>query len=258
MHNLFSFQRFGRLFRKHTAEHLREYLMGAAVLFGAMLVVMGGLSYLNSGSMNTSVQTMFFALFLLGAGAFFTSTIFQQFGFKNRAIAALCLPASTLEKYLVGWIYSFVLFLLVYVPVFYLANSIVLLLFNTPSGYHEAMDLFDPQDQPYTILYAYAVLHAVMLVGAIFFEKAQFVKTGFVVFGVLGVLTLVNFQVLKTMFGAELVTTLPFTGANFRTMNSFYRVDLPETQMQWIGLVFVVLTVLFWTVAYARLREKQV
>ena len=258
MHNLFSFRRFGRLFRKHTAEHLREYLMGVGVLFGVMLAVMGMSSYLQNGSMNASVQMISFILFLLGAGTFFTSTVFQQFGSKNRAIAALCLPASTLEKYLVGWLYSFVLFLLVYVVVFYLANGIVLLLFNTPDNYHEAVSLFDPEYQPYTGFYTYAVLHAVMLVGAIYFEKAHFVKTGFVVFGVLAVVLPLNYRVVKAMLGDDLVTTLPFGNANFRTPQSFYSVALPEAQMQWVGLVFAVLTLLFWAVAYTRMREKQV
>ncbi|UOR04121.1 hypothetical protein MUN82_14350 [Hymenobacter aerilatus] len=258
MHNLFSFQRFGRLFRKHTAEHLREYLMGAAVLFGGILVLMLALSLLQGGSMNADVQTIFFVVFLLGAGTFFTSTIFQQFGSKNRAIAAFCLPASTLEKYLVGWLYSFVLFVLVYVPVFYLANGIVLLLFNTQENYHEAVGLFSAEHRPYSAFYIYAALHAVTLVGAIAFEKAHFVKTAFVFFGMLGVLTVLNFQVLKTVFGQELALSFPFNDLRFSTPHSFYTVGLPDNQTQWVGLVFAVLTGLFWAAAYARLREKQV
>jgi len=258
MHNLFSFQRFGRLFRKHTAEHLREYLMGVAVLFGIMLVVMGMMSYLQNGSMNASMQTMAFTFFLLGAGAYFTGTIFQQFGPKNQAIAALCLPASSFEKYLVGWLYSFVLFLLVYVPMFYLADEILLLLFNTPENYHEAVGLFAPEQKTYAGIFFYAMLHAVTLVGAISFEKEQLRNTGFVTLAFLGIASLLNFRVLKALFGQELIMSFPFSDLRFSTTHSFYTVGLPEAQSQWVGLVFALLTVLFWTAAYARLREKQV
>lgn len=258
MHNLFSFQRFGRLFRKHTAEHLREYLTGTVVLFGGLLAVMGAFSYLQSGSMPLSFQMGIFIMGMLITGGFFTSTIFKQFGAKNQAIAALCLPASSFEKYLVGWLYSFVLFLLVYVGVFYLADEIVLLLSNTTENYHETIDLFSAEEKPYVGFLLYAMLHSVMLIGAIFFEKEHYRNTGFVALSFIGIVSLLNFRVLKALFGQELVMSFPFSDLRFSTAHSFYTVGLPDEQAQWVGLVFAMLTGLCWAAAYARLREKQV
>ena len=99
MNQFFSLSRFGRLLRKHTTENLASYALGAAVLLGGMLVVMGFVAYVGGGIGRTG-QAVLFILFLMGAGSFFTSTVLGQFGSGSRAALALTLPASQFEKYL--------------------------------------------------------------------------------------------------------------------------------------------------------------
>ena len=65
----FSFPRFARLLGRHTAEHLRGYLLTAAVGLGGMVLVMGFVTYLSHRALEPAVQQVFFVLFLLGGAA---------------------------------------------------------------------------------------------------------------------------------------------------------------------------------------------
>ena len=93
MSQSFNFVRFGRLFRKHTAEHLRGYLLATAVLLGGIGLVLGYVAYLNTQAMSASVQGMVFIMGLLSSGVFFTSTVLAPFGPPRQATPALLLPA---------------------------------------------------------------------------------------------------------------------------------------------------------------------
>src|SRR5437868_12091396 len=106
MSNFFSLQRFSRLFIKHTAEHYRIYLMSVAVLAGVILLGGSFLFFVIPEPPDPGLQTAIFIILMLMAGTMFTSTVFSDFGNKNKAMAALTLPATAFEKFLVGWIYS--------------------------------------------------------------------------------------------------------------------------------------------------------
>lgn len=259
MNNLFSLTRFGRLFQKHTAEHWKSYLMGAGVLAGALLVVIGFIAYLNGGPPSPSAQSIFFVLFLLGAGFLFTSSIFVDFGEKSRAIAALSLPASHLEKYVVGWLYSYLFFVLAYTGIFFLVDGLLLSIMRNGEQPAAMLNLFSPEEKTYGVFLLFAALHGVALWGSIFFEKLAFIKTAVAFFVVLLVVTFLNFQVMKSLLGTELRASLPFLGVSFiENQHTFYRVQLPDTQQNGvIGVVLLALTLLLWLAAYARLREKQ-
>ncbi len=124
MKKTFSLNRFGRLFKKHTKEHYRNYLMSIAVLVGVMILGGSFLVYMADVQLDKNIQTFLFFTIMLLAGTIFTSSVFADLGEKKKAIAWLTLPASHFEKYLVAWIYSFLLFIIVYTLIFYLAISL--------------------------------------------------------------------------------------------------------------------------------------
>src|SRR5262249_36558983 len=130
MRDFFSFSRFRRLFIKHTAEHYRTYLMSIAVLAGVLLLGGSFVFYVIPEPPDPGFQEAVFVLLMVFGGTLFTSTIFSDYGDKRKAIPALTLPATAFEKFLVGWLYSYPIFLLVYVGVFYLA------LYGLSSGRH--------------------------------------------------------------------------------------------------------------------------
>src|ERR1700761_2132190 len=98
MSEVFSFTRFRRLFAKHTVEHYRTYLMSIAVLGGVLVLGGSFVFYMVPDPPVPAAQTAMFVVLFLISGALFTSTVFSDYGEKNKAIPALTLPATTLEK----------------------------------------------------------------------------------------------------------------------------------------------------------------
>jgi len=169
MSQIFSFKRFGMLFKKHTAENYRSYAMMLFVLTGIMTAVIGIINYKAPEPMNMKTQIAFFMGFFIAAGAIFTSNIFNNLGDKKKTIASLTLPASSFEKFLVGWVYSFVFFQIVFVAVYYAIVGTVIGLGHWPAGTAPILDVFSTEDKFYTIFVIYAFLHGIVIYGAIYY-----------------------------------------------------------------------------------------
>ncbi len=252
----FDWTRFGRLLRKHTAEHWRSYLMSAAVLVGGVGAVLGGLTYLNSRPLYPAVQLVLFTYGLLAAGAMFTASVFAAVGDPRRAAPALLLPASHLEKYLVAWLYSLPVFLVVYTAVFLGVDALTLQL--GPAGYpRQLLDFTAEPAELVRMLLGYALLHAAALWGAIYFERQHVIKTAFAVFGVLGALALANFQVLKQVLTPDIMPALPFGDVRIAAGGQHLELALPAGHGLLLALLALALAGLLWLGAYARLTEKQ-
>lgn len=249
MNQYFNLTRFGRLLRKHTVEHFNSYALGAGVLLGGMLAVMGFLAYVQGG-LGHGQQAILFILFLLAAGTFFTTTVLAEYGVGSRAALALMLPASQFEKYLVAWLVSLPVFFAVFIADFYLVDWLVISL----SREADTVANVFTADVLGSLLLVYLILHGIALWGSIMFRQQQFIRTGFSLFAVAVGLSIVNYQVLKAVIGPEFRMTLPFTAIN---MNNGPSVSLTEAQSQPLLLPLLILVPLLWAAAYARLTEKQ-
>jgi hypothetical protein len=247
--------RFGRLLRKHTTEHLPSYAMSTAVLAGGVLVVLGALTYLTRRPLQSDLQAILFLFGLLAAGAVFTSSVFTELGQPRGAAPALLLPASHFEKYLVAWLYSLPIFVVVYTEVFMAMNFLVLQLGNQGHPYemynfsHSAKEWAEP-------LLSYVLLHSIALWGAIYFQKLHVIKTAFLVLGVITLLVVGNNWFLKALLGSD-VWGPPFGDATVRAGHETYSLAWPLSQPTMI-LLPLVLALLLWGAAYARLTEKQI
>lgn len=257
VNQVFSLPRFGRLFSRHTAEHWSSYAMAAAVLAGLLALLLGITAYQLGGTIPVGPQGGFFTLFMVLAGTMFTSNVFAQFGERRQATVALLLPASHLEKYLVAWLYSLPLFLLVFTGVFYLVDAAVLYAGAGPGQQPEFFNVVATDGRASNLFWTLALLHGAWLWGAIYFEKTHFIKTGFGVFVLLGALVFVNFQALKGLLGAQIRFAPPFSGAMLVENGQDYSLTLPAAQTAWLGLVPVTLAALLWLAAYFRVTEKQ-
>ncbi|MGI4884394.1 MAG: hypothetical protein ACRYFR_05480 [Janthinobacterium lividum] len=254
MNQLFNFSRFRRLFSRHTAEFLPSYAMATAVLAGGIGLVLGFVVYMNV--LNPNIQGMLFMLGLLASGALFTAGIFAQYGAPKQATVALTLPASQLEKYLVGWVYSFLVFSVVYTACYYLVDWLMVSVDDWYGRPKELFSLFDAQ-KIYEAYFYYAALHAGALWGAIYFEKSHFIKTAFGALVLAVVLVAANYQVVKAFVGESLQMASPFSGITLNDATGFYRVSLPDAQAQWYVLLPLALAALLWRATYLRLTEKQ-
>jgi hypothetical protein len=255
MSQYFNMTRFGRLLRKHLAEHFTSYAVGVAALFVVTALVLSGAAHLITGSFQETEQAAFFTLLLLATGAFFASTIFRPLGHGRQAAEFLTLPASHLEKYLVAWLVSGPLFILVYVPVFYAADWLVLQATATPEA--PGLQLFSLfASKPVVmkwLLLVYPLVHGLALYGSIFFRRAQFAKTVGVSFAGLLLLSVANKQAVAGLLGGKLYQAVPFGAAVIDKAV----LNLPDTRLPWLALVPLAMAVLLWAAAYARLTEKQ-
>lgn len=258
MNNTFSFKRFAMLFKKHTMEHSQMYLMAAGVLTGLMFIILGFMAYTNGGQLPPGVQTVVFIIFLLFAGSVFTSLSFADLGNKRKAIAVLTLPASHFEKYLVVWVYSFIIFQVVFIGIFYLADGIVLGLCSSATNHVQMLGLFDDRYDPYAAFIIYGLLHAFAFLGAVYFEKMHFIKTSFVFFAILIATVSLNQPILNLMVDRELLRNMPFGGLRFMEHDRYYNVEQPMNFNYYHVVVVAITALLLWTSAFFRLKEKEV
>jgi hypothetical protein len=259
MNEIFSFSRFRRLFVKLTAEHYRTYLMSIAVLTGVLLLGGSFVFYMIPDPPDPGLQAAIFIMLGLLAGTFFTSTVFSDYGEKTKAIPALILPATALEKFLVGWLYSYPIFLVVYTGVFYIALY-GLSHFRHWGGNQHFYPLSLRQNGMDVVLVMYSILHALSLFGAIFFRKLHFIKSAFAFFISLAVIILLNTLLLKIMTGLEFLRlAIPFGALEFSLPHRYYSIYInnSDTTKMIVDLLILV-TVLVWVASYFRLKEKQV
>jgi len=259
MKNQFSLKRFGMLFQKHTSENYKSYLLSAGVLTGIMFLIMSFATYTVLGRpMNPDQQMLMFVLFLFAAGTIFTSTIFASLGDKRKAIALLTLPATHLEKYLVSWFYSFVVFLIVYTGIFYLVNTSVLHLFKQAEEEIRLYNIFADQERFFEFFFAITFLHSLAFLGSVWFEKVQFIKTAFSFLLFILILQLLNYQILEWLLGQDLEFATLFGNVAFRQNNEMTFIKISEKQEYLRDLMLLVLGFILWASTYFRLKEKQV
>lgn len=256
MNKTFSIHRFGRLFKKHSKEHYRNYLMSVGVLVGVMLLGGGFLVYMADVQLDKNLQTFFFFTIMLLSGTIFTSSVFADLGERKKAIAWLVLPASHFEKYLVAWIYSFLLFIIVYTMIFYLALFTALNIQHVHTHRTVILNIFEKQILQMYLVFAF--LHAIAFFGAVYFEKLHFIKTGFAFFIIIAVLILLNKGLLSIFFGRPVDASPPFSNVRFAESGQMVDIKIERQNAPYILYLFIILTFIFWVAAYFRLKEKQV
>ena len=258
MNNTFDIKRFCMLFKKHTLENSKTYLLSAGVLTGLMFIFLGFNSYSSNGHLLMYVQIPFFIFMLLIAGSIFTSIVFTELGDKSKAIPTLMLPASHFEKYLVSWLYSYVIFQLVYVGVFYLTASIVVNMGHHELEVDKVINVFDWQkNECWYAFVAYGFIHAFAFFGAIFFKKLHFIKTAMAFFAGLVLLTLVNKPIVSALIPGD-VKSIPFQRLDIYEHDRYFNIRASDGMMNISLCVLALVVLLLWAATYLRVKEKEV
>jgi hypothetical protein len=260
MNNIFNMQRFLGLLIKQTRENYKTYLLSLAVMAGILSILMGFAVYANEGVLPIRMQSAFFINFLLFSGAIFTSMIFSDLGDKKKAIPVLTLPVSNFERYLVGWLYSFVIFQVVFVITFYLIDFILISVGSTDLLIKNSLLGTTGEDTELKMAFTvYVFIHAITFLGAIYFERMHFIKTAFVFFIFVIALFLLDQPFTQMMYDKmEGVKGIPFVGVNIRTQQSTYMITPDNGTNMVNGFMALAVTFLLWTAAFFKLKEKQV
>jgi hypothetical protein len=230
--------------------------MGLTVLLGVLLVGGSFLVYLIPAPIDINMQTLLFSTIYFLAGTIFTSIIFADLSDKKKAIGYLTLPASHFEKFIIGWLFSYVIFSLIFTGCFYLVLMLLLNLKHWPNQHTEVFNVFA---EPMTLLFVvFTLLHSIAMWGAVFFEKLHFIKTAFCFFIGIVVLTLMNTWFLEKLTGREVRTASPFSNIVFLENNR--SVVVAGIRQNDILVVYVIIigAMILWAAAYFRIKEKQV
>ncbi|MES1220993.1 MAG: hypothetical protein ABUT20_36170 [Bacteroidota bacterium] len=257
MNNIFSVRRFARLFYKHSTENYKSYGMAIVVLLGIMILGAAFMVYLVDMPLDENVQSVLFMAILLLSGTIFTSTVFADLGDARKSIPWLTLPATHFEKYMVAWIYTVLIFLLIYTSAFYAVLVVAVHVRSFPGYTPRILNIFrSPVIQVFLL---YAFLHGVAFWGAIFFKKLHFIKTAFAFFILFGLLVGFNKIIFSIMFGSNAATTPPFGSARLYEKGGYTDIGISRmTQGNIMFGLLVLLAILFWFAAFYRLKEKQV
>lgn len=260
MNNTFDLQRFGLLLSKHTKENGRTYLLSLAVLAAILCTFLTFVTYAGDGYLGPHLQATFYLVFKVLSGAMFTSIVFSAYGDKKKSIPLFTLPVSNLERYLVGWIYSYVIFQVLYTLCFYLVDFAVLSIANLTSVQkNEVVNIITVEDSKfYPGLMIFTFIHSVFFLGAIFFRNLHFIKTGFVFFGgVLGVI-LINAPLLRLIFGGQAQFSPPFDSIRIMESENGMSLDPAPGSEFYLWILIVVMSLILWTSAYFKLKEREV
>ena len=258
MNNIFSLPRFLMLFKKHLFEKGKEYLLSILTLTIILIGLLAFVAYQNASGLKEELQEVTFVISIILSGMIFTSMIFPDLSDKRKSTIYLTLPASHLEKYLVTWIFSYLIFQLVFTAVFYLATAIVLNIgINEIGNENTVFNIFDSQNKVYQVFYVYLLAHSLMFYGAVYFRKKHLISTIFSLFLIGVLLSFFNKLLLSLMIKSEVLTTPPFSSLNFIENQSRYNLEAEKSSVFVITLLALI-TGILWISAFYRLKEKEV
>ena len=269
--NILSAGRFSAYLKKHLVDNYRFYGMAVVVITGLALLLLtfAGMVNANFSSYSDLLPMYFIGLYV--TGLIFTSMSFNELGNKPRGIDYLLLPASHLEKFLTTLLITTIGFLIVYHFAFFLAAKVLDIIVSIRSGRHIKNDLFEFSHHNMWQLnyYFWIIAQSVFFLGAVYFHKYSFIKTTFWVILFCVFLYLVNGLFVQIFFHGKMAdwrAHIPFVGLGL----SVPPVDDPIIHRQeFIMLpkgmsdVFVfigeyLIAPMLWTVAYFRLRDKEI
>lgn len=259
MNNIFSLRRFSQLFIKHSQEYFKTYLLSVIVLLGLLASIMGYLSYLSGGNLGVKSQYAIFFFFFIGVGSIFTSMIFSDLGNSRKSIAMMTLPASHFEKYMVAWIYSFLFYQLIFVLSFYAVDLVILKLEDAENtGKIALLDLRNPATSYSLALVVFSIIHSIAFLGAVFFEKLNFIKTASLVSLTCLLLILINYPLASSILGLDLDKVVPLGEVRIKEGEQYFNIQAQSSLKPVMQAMAYTVVLILWIGTYFKLKEKQV
>jgi hypothetical protein len=270
MNQIFNIHRFALTLRLEIAERGRNYLLMAALMAFAMVVMMVPVTMSHEFSGFREVLH-YFALFLivLFGGSLFTSGALAQFSAPATGISALMVPASAAEKFLSSLLFNLVF--LVPLLCFYwwlhfytleIANAKII---NQASRYHPmTADIVN-----YTT-FSFFGIQACVFLGSIFFKKSAYIKTAVIAVSIAFAVSVANLMIaLQFTENPTKATALPLSGwklwyhnedgsTKWRFASIYYYLPLSDTLLLLTQLVTAAFIVLLWTCAFYQLKEREI
>ena len=263
MNDTFNIKRFGWLFKKTLLERPMQ-IFGFTGLILAIILIAYFICKSQIGF--GAAQNISFIWGLAGGGCFLASFVFGYFSSNASGSSYLTLPASHFEKWLCGILIAGVLYPFIFLLFYRIMDA------GFVAMYHNSLD---PDNPLYKIQYAsvylfsftgrlatkvypiYLLLTGVALTGSLYFNKAGFIKTAISFCAVCFGLFALNWLFARVLF-ENLDGAFPFTYVDVLVGKEVGSIGLPKKMFQiWMYALDYIIPIIFWILAYIRLREKE-
>jgi hypothetical protein len=263
----FSFSRLLQLIRKQWVENSRLYFFSTLALLGMLGLIM--FFWFLSDGKHYSEDSLFviFVFTLYIAGAVFASLSFSMLGNKERGTYWLSFPASHLEKLLCMILYNVIFFTAIFCLCFFLVKSVAVnyvssLVAQNPDEYTFRRSSWDRDNSflgilPYFI-YGFFAIQAFYMMGSVYFPRYSFIITT-----VVGSALIFAFVYFSGEIIHDSLNGYSWNGDHLRKYDegfgTYKRYELSPviSNVLEFGLKYIWAPV-FWTVAWFKLKEKQI
>jgi hypothetical protein len=263
----FSLSRLLQLIRKQWVENSRLYFFSALALLGMLGLIM--FFWFLSDGKHYSEDSLFviFVFTLYVSGAVFASLSFSMLGNKERGTYWLAFPASHLEKLLCMIFYNVVFFTAVFCLCFFLVKSVAVnyvssLVAQYPGEYSFRRSSWDKDNSFLGILpwfiYGFFAIQSFYMMGSVYFPRYSFIITT-----VVGSALIFVFVYFSAELIGNTLESYSWNGDHLRKYDeglaSYKRYELSPAaaNMLSVGLKYIWAPV-FWTIAWFKLKEKQI
>lgn len=248
--------RFTLLLKRQWFEHRRAWLVGAAAI-AAITTFLFLLAWQWQTSFNGDTSHGIFLIMLFGGGAVFMSGLLKDLGDKQKGIWLLNLPASAALKIAVALVYGIVVYLAVFFALFYgVKAAIIAVLVHDNSAWGQ-FDLF--KNGFYRFLFTFVSFQSLILLGSIYFNKGQLIKTLLALLIGLFLLFNGNSLLLKLITGEGAIdSNMPMDSFQFVYHDENIYVRSPDALQAAVSVLYWVLIPLcLWAITWFRLKEKE-
>ena len=244
------------LIKRQFKENFRIYTIGLSVLM-ALLLCMFLIVHQWQDSFAGAVQNGVFVIGLFIAGGVFSNSMFQEFSSPQSGMWLLSIPAKASEKVITNILISALFFLLIYFPIFYLAD-VLYLAFTNKLGLESILNPF--KDGFYQFIFMYFIFNGIILLGSVIFNKHSFIKTLLAAILLLVILNYVNTLILEFLIpDAKIVSSITFDSFLFSHQGENVKVLLLGSS-EVLSAIFVraVLPIFIWVAVWLKLKEKEI
>lgn len=252
--NVFNIARSGHLLVRQLGFSTNGLMIGFGAVTGILIFILSMTIIFGHVNMSSNIFYGTIMPYFFIMGYIFTSNIYSELRHPQRGYQYLILPASTLEKLMIPWLISSILYVLTSIIALFIINTILIICSGLIGGNH--VPLFNPFALDVLKMFAvYMVTQPIFVLGAIYFRKNNFLKTILALF-------LIGFIiVLYVGISASLIINHDLHGMNFGNN------DIPDNvQFFFVNKFTPVVKVIFWgflapfflLISYFRLKEREV
>jgi len=263
MNNTFNIKRFGLLFKKTILEKPIQTIGVTGLLLILSLILYTVAKRLSGFN---AAQNLTFIWGLSGGGFFLASLVFGYFSTNASGSSYLTLPASYFEKWLCGILIAGVLYPFIFLIFYHFFDvGFVTLYHNSldPSSpfykqEYEAVDTFNLNSiLAWKVYVMFFFLTGAMFIGAFYFDKIAFIKTGILIcifcIGIYGL----NWFIAKMFFG-NINDAGVFNHVTVPVGKEEGSIILPSNiQNIYYYSIWYVLPFILWLLSLTRLKEKE-